>query len=108
MVSEFTNISSIARAIPGEYRYNIDFPVDVIVGKNTTYGLYLIPRFPAPPQVGWNLFDNESLGLPAVRGGVGVPFWTEIDGNSGFNRVEIPGTFKNMSFDIFSMERFAI
>lgn len=85
--------------------YMIDIPVDLVVAKNTTYWLAIIPRHPAPPQSAWCLSD-ESTGRPGHWGfeEIGISFWEVIPGNTtNFQCPSAPpaGSRKDLSFQLF-------
>jgi hypothetical protein len=91
--------------------YTVDIPVDIVVAKNTTYWLSVVPRYIAPPQTAWLLSDNPNAGLPAVRGfrsgNPPIAYWTSISGNqnSPCNPTSpLPMTHRSVSFKLFGDE----
>ena len=86
-------------------RYIVDLPVDIVLERNRRYWLSIMPRFPAQPQVAWNLADQDTgfeskVGFPADA----IEFWSDSGGNiHGFNCMEAPpaGTRTDLSFQLY-------
>ena len=86
--------------------YQIDIPVQFSVLKGTKYWLSLVPKFAATPQSAWAL-SGTGGNLQAVQGlpEAGVPFWTQIGGNSGTcPNAPVAGTKRDVSFILMGDE----
>lgn len=85
-------------------RFQFDFDLDLIVGKNTNYWITAMPGFVAPPQTAW-LVSNKSHVTPAqVIATFEGYIWSEFDGNDGSDGSQ-PGAFKNLAFDLYGKKR---
>lgn len=86
-------------------RWIYDFPINLIVDKNTNYWITAMPGSVAPPQTTW-LVSNIVAAKPAmVMSSFENPNWQEFSGNDGYDG-STPGAFKNVSFEIYGKERF--
>jgi hypothetical protein len=105
-------MSALVNQSPGGFcqpYFVVDIPVsNIIILKNTTYWLSVVPRYPAPPQTAWMLSQTNTAGIAKFGFPVlGVPFWTAIAGNDNNPdcAAENPpptGTDKNLSFVVFA------
>lgn len=88
-------------------RWTFDFPLNLIVDKNTNYWITAMPGFVAPPQTAWLVSNKAAEKSGVVLSSFENPNWQEFAGNDGFDG-STPGEFKNMSFDIYGKKRFRL
>lgn len=91
--------------------YRVDIPVDIVLSKDVTYWLSLVPKFEFPPQSALSL-SQMTGGTPAVQGASfdpQYPFWTVVPGNlQNCPDAPPPGTAKNLSFMLIGTESAAV
>lgn len=90
--------------------YVVDIPVDLLVAKNRTYWISVVPRHHAPPQSAWMLSTDLPFDVSMSKvffPFVGINSWSNNPGNLGFcvaQGTPAAGEARELSFQLYGQK----